>query len=160
MAFSAAATAAAPPAPRFELRYFPLLAKGAGPALVAEHSGLPWAGSGSLGFSIEREWPALKPSAPFGQLPLLTVLDDRGEGRSFTIAQSTAIINSIARLAGTQGTSEADVAMSQQLLAEGESAPPRPPALSTRREKSCATCQSPRRLPSRSLASPPPPRSY
>ena len=43
--------------PCFELRYFPLLAKGLGPALVAEHSGLPWAGSASLDFSIERDWP-------------------------------------------------------------------------------------------------------
>ena len=68
--------------PRFEIRYFPLLAKGLGPALVAEHSGLPWSGSETLGFSIERDWATLKPRTPFGQLPLLTVVDS---GASVTV---------------------------------------------------------------------------
>ena len=101
--------------PRFEIRYFPLLAKGLGPALVAEHSGLPWSGSETLGFSIERDWATLKPRTPFGQLPLLTVVDSGA-----SVAQSTAIVNVIARMAGTAGACDDDFAMSQQLLAEGE----------------------------------------
>ena len=31
-------------------RYFPIYAKGLGPAIVAEMSGLPWEGPGSLGW--------------------------------------------------------------------------------------------------------------
>ena len=34
----------------FELRYFPVMAKGLGPTLVAEHSGQSWKGNKDLGF--------------------------------------------------------------------------------------------------------------
>ena len=41
------------------LYYFPLMAKGLGPALVAELSGLPWLGPKDLGFTRD-DWPKLK----------------------------------------------------------------------------------------------------
>lgn len=41
------------------LYYFPLLAKGLGPAIVAEMSGLPWQGPKDLGFTRD-DWPKLK----------------------------------------------------------------------------------------------------
>ena len=111
------------PAPRFELRYFPLMAKGLGPALVAEHSGLPWAGNATLGFTIEDHWSELKPTTPFGQLPLLT---EGVPGKSVNVAQTTAIVNYIGsisglgRIFGQQLLGDDRYAVSEQLLAEGE----------------------------------------
>ena len=101
-------------ATRMELRYFPLLAKGLGPTLVLEHSGLPWAGNRDLPFSIAAEWASLKPVTPFGQLPLLQVAGLP------PIAQTAAIINYVGRTAGTEGQSAADYAWSQMLLADAE----------------------------------------
>jgi hypothetical protein len=103
---------------RFELRYFPVMAKGLGPTLVAECSGIPWVGNKDLGF-IARGGPPgnnfadLKPSLPFGQLPLLTT----AEGDM--VVQTTAIINYIGMIAGTAGSGR-DFAVSQMLIAEAE----------------------------------------
>eukprot|EP00746_Dinoflagellata_sp_MGD_P022715 gnl/MRDRNA2_/MRDRNA2_153176_c0_seq1.p1 gnl/MRDRNA2_/MRDRNA2_153176_c0~~gnl/MRDRNA2_/MRDRNA2_153176_c0_seq1.p1 ORF type:complete len:246 (+),score=54.23 gnl/MRDRNA2_/MRDRNA2_153176_c0_seq1:99-836(+) len=96
-----------------KLRYFPTMAKGLGPALVAELSGLPWLGNKDLGFSRET-WPELKATGkpPFGQVPLL---EDNGR----FIGQSTAIVNYIGKKAKTEGKTQDDYAMSQMLLAEG-----------------------------------------
>ncbi len=56
-----------------------------------------------------------QPSTPFGQLPIL-------EADGLTIGQSTAIANYVARRAGKalEGESDAEFAMSQMLMAEGE----------------------------------------
>jgi len=102
----------------FELRYFPVMAKGLGPTLVAEHSGLPWIGNKDLGFVARGGPPGnnfadLKASLPFGQLPLLTTAD--GD----MVAQTTAILNYIGMLAGTEGSGRA-FAISQMLMAEAE----------------------------------------
>ena len=102
----------------FELIYFPVMAKGLGPTLVAEYSGLPWVGNKDLGF-IARGGPPgknfadIKAKTPFGQLPLLTT----AEGDM--IAQTVAIVNYIGMLAGTQGCG-LDYATSQMLIAEAE----------------------------------------
>ncbi|GMH93044.1 hypothetical protein TrVE_jg7784 [Triparma verrucosa] len=105
--------------PRFELRYFQLMARGLGPALVAEHSGLSWAGNKTLVFDTTDHWAALKPSTPFGQLPLLTV-----PGSNFQVAQTTAIISYIGRISGSESSATSDrsdlYALSQMLLAEAE----------------------------------------
>jgi glutathione S-transferase len=95
-----------------ELRYFNVMAKGLGPALVLEYSGLEWRGSKDLGFHGGL-WQDLKPKTPFGQLPLLTL--PTGE----MIAQTTAIINYIGKTAGTEG-SGSSYATSQMLLGEAE----------------------------------------
>ena len=96
-----------------ELRYFPLMAKGLGPTLVAEFSGVPWKGNKDLGYSRD-DWPALKPKTPFGQLPLLTT-----PGGTL-VAQTAAIINYIGKVAGTEGESADEFALSQMLMAEAE----------------------------------------
>lgn len=102
----------------FELIYFPVMAKGLGPTLVAEWSGLQWVGNKDLGFVARGGPPGLnfadvKPKTPFGQLPLLTTA--AGE----MVAQTTAIINYIGMLAGTEG-SGVEYAISQMLIAEAE----------------------------------------
>jgi len=102
----------------FELLYFPVMAKGLGPTLAAEFSGLKWAGNKDLGF-IARGGPPgknfvdIKASLPFGQLPLLTT----AEGDM--VAQTTAILNYIGMIAGTEGSGR-DYAVSQMLIAEAE----------------------------------------
>lgn len=102
----------------FELRYFPVMAKGLGPTLVAEWSGNSWVGNKDLGF-IARGGPPgnnfddLKAKLPFGQLPLLTTSDGA------MVAQTTAIVNYIGMVSGTEGTG-LDFAVSQMLIAEAE----------------------------------------
>ena len=109
---TASKTASKPKTDPFTLRYFPLMAKGLGPALVAEFSGLPWIGSKDAGYKRD-DWEALKPTTPFGQLPLLTTAE------GVYIAQTTAIINFIGKTARTEGEGH-DFAVSQMLLAEAE----------------------------------------
>ena len=102
----------------FELVYFPVMAKGLGPTLVAEFSGMAWVGNKTLGF-IARGGPPgknfadIKAKLPFGQLPLLTTAD--GE----MVVQTTAILNYIGMVAGTEG-SGIEYAVSQMLMAEAE----------------------------------------
>lgn len=109
---------AAAPEP-FELRYFPVMAKGLGPALAAEFSGLPWKGSTDLNFvtgtgaNPSEAWAKLKADSPFGQLPILTTAE------GVMIAQTTAIINYIGKAGGTEGEGH-DFALSQMLIAESE----------------------------------------
>ena len=100
----------------FTLIYFPLLAKGFGPALVAEFSGLKWNGPKTIGWSSRNDWKTMKPTTTFGQLPLLKTKD------GLQINQTTAIVNWIAKKAGTKlsGENEKDWIMSQMLVAEGE----------------------------------------
>lgn len=97
-----------------KLTYFQVMAKGLGPALVCELSGLPWVGPRDTGFTRE-EWPTLKASGkcPFGQLPILEI-----DGQN--IGQSIAIVNYIGKRAGMEGQDSIEFAMSQALLAEGE----------------------------------------
>jgi len=96
------------------LRYFPILARGLGPALVCEYSGLKWAGNADSGFTFA-DWPNLKATTPFGQLPLLTTSDGK------QIGQTLAIINYVAKLAGAELEGEGDdFVMSQMLMSETE----------------------------------------
>lgn len=97
-----------------KLTYFPVMAKGLGPALVAELSGLPWAGNKDNGFTRDK-WAAMKEAgmSPFGQLPLL-------EDEGLNIGQSIAIVNYIGKKAKTEGDTPTEYAISQMLLAEAE----------------------------------------
>mmetsp|Transcript_28571 Transcript_28571/g.58404 ORF Transcript_28571/g.58404 Transcript_28571/m.58404 type:complete len:556 (+) Transcript_28571:130-1797(+) len=114
------------PPPAFTLLYFPLMARGLGPALVAEYSGLPWAGPLSVGFDAKRDWPVLKASSatPFGQLPIMTL--HGGDEEEVVVAQTAAIVNCIARMASNEdgdsleGAPGAPFATSQMLLGEAE----------------------------------------
>lgn len=95
--------------------YFNVHAKGLGPALALEMSGLPWQGPKDMGWNTDEGWPALKASGkcPFGQLPLLI---DGG----LNIGQTCAILNYIGKKAKMEGETEADYVISQALLIEGE----------------------------------------
>jgi len=97
-----------------KLTYFSVMAKGLGPALVCELSGLPWQGPMDTGFTAE-QWPKLKASGkcPFGQLPLLEV-------DGLNIGQCVAIVNYVGKKAGTEGKDLAEFAMSQTLIAQAE----------------------------------------
>ena len=104
-----------------ELYYFPLYAKGLGPALVAEFSGLAWKGPAETGWDSS-QWRAeggLKASgaSPFGQLPLL-----KTGGPAGNIGQTVAIVNFIGKTAGPalEGTDEREYAVSQMLICEAE----------------------------------------
>lgn len=98
-----------------KLTYFPLMAKGLGPALVAECSGLPWVGPKDDATPVFDRWGAMKESgvSPFGQLPLL-------QDGALNIGQCTAIMNYIGKKAGTEGKDAAEYGVSQMLIAEGE----------------------------------------
>jgi glutathione S-transferase len=63
--------------------------------------------------AVGDDWSSLKPSCPFGQLPIL-----KDEGR--TIAQSGAILRYIARKAKIEGNTDQDFAVSEELLQEAE----------------------------------------
>lgn len=97
-----------------KLYYFSVHAKGLGPALALEVSGLPWLGPKGMGWT-EDKWPELKATgkSPFGQLPLL-IAD------GINISQTTAIVNFIGKKAKMEGDTDADFAISQALIAEGE----------------------------------------
>ncbi len=93
--------------------------------------------AGGLDYEWERnpQWPALKPATPFGQLPFL----EHGHiklGQSMAIARYTCVllksepdsllltagvfipIRYLGRLAGLQGDTNEDFAMSEQLIEE------------------------------------------
>lgn len=88
------------------------------------------AGNATVGFNVGTDWAAIKPQAPFGQLPLLTVpaatawasspYARSGDEACTHIGQTAAIINYIGKTAGTEGDTAEAFATSQQLLAEGE----------------------------------------
>ena len=120
---AAAAASAASATPAFELRYWEVMAKGLGPALVAEWSGQKWAGSASLNHTKD-DFLAMRESgeAPFGQLPLLHV-PANAKGGKRVIAQTVAIMNHIGALAGTDGGDDLtgrEWTTSQMLIAEAE----------------------------------------
>eukprot|EP00038_Savillea_parva_P000313 m.95485 g.95485 ORF g.95485 m.95485 type:complete len:284 (-) comp10109_c0_seq1:111-962(-) len=100
----------------FTLLYFPLLAKGLGPALVAEFSGMKWKGPKSIGFEA-KSWKEFKAAgeSPFGQMPILEIDEIR-------MSQTTAIVNTIARKTGAslEGGPGHQFAVSQMLIAESE----------------------------------------
>ena len=102
--------------PSLRLVYFDVMAKGMQVTMVAHHSGLSWEGKPE-GFAWRDGTNAMKPRAPFGQLPLLFV----GGDDTAPVAQTTAIAAVIGKLAGTDGAENTnDFAMSSMLVAEAE----------------------------------------
>ena len=102
--------------PSLRLVYFDVMAKGMQVTMVAHHSGLSWEGKPE-GFAWRDGEKAMKPHAPFGQLPLLFV----GGDDTAPVAQTTAIAAVIGKLAGTDGAENTnDFAMSSMLVAEAE----------------------------------------
>ncbi|KAJ1452933.1 hypothetical protein M885DRAFT_525614 [Pelagophyceae sp. CCMP2097] len=90
-----------------KLTYFNLWAKGPASGLALMHSGLHWEGVNPAA------WKEMKPTTPFGELPVLEV-----EGLGM-IGHEAAILNYIER-ANPAKLSDRDFAVSQQLLSEGE----------------------------------------
>ena len=105
MAELAASAADAP----LKLIYFPLWAKGPAPALALAHSGLAWTGENP------GDWKALKPTTPWGELPVLEI---PGAG---ALGHELAILNYLGtRAAALRGATEAEFLVSQQLVCEAE----------------------------------------
>ena len=97
-----------------KLTYFPVMAKGLQLALAAEFSGLDWEGEQKVKGDGPDDWPQLKAKTPFGQMPFFVTPE------GLTIGQSVAIANYIGRKGGMLGESDADFAVSQMCMAEGE----------------------------------------
>eukprot|EP00658_Telonema_sp_P-2_P006517 TRINITY_DN12465_c0_g1_i5.p1 TRINITY_DN12465_c0_g1~~TRINITY_DN12465_c0_g1_i5.p1 ORF type:complete len:277 (+),score=78.44 TRINITY_DN12465_c0_g1_i5:108-938(+) len=97
-----------------EFTYFGVFAKGLGPVLCLQLSGLDWTGH-SITAETRHKWVEMKEAgkAPFGQLPILQV---NGE----TMAQTVAICNFIGRVAEMEGVNEHEFALSQMLMCEAE----------------------------------------
>jgi len=92
----------------YTLYYWPIYARGYLPALIASVGGL------SFHWDKTVEWPAFKSETPFGQLPVLKTKD------GLTVGQSLAIVRFLARKAKLQGETDAEFAMSEQLIQEAE----------------------------------------
>mmetsp|Transcript_2580 Transcript_2580/g.4412 ORF Transcript_2580/g.4412 Transcript_2580/m.4412 type:complete len:243 (-) Transcript_2580:445-1173(-) len=92
-----------------KLTYFPVFAKGPSVALALEHCGLHWEGA------FPANWPTLKPTTPWGHLPLLELPDGS------LIGHEGAILNWIARQKPVAaGATDADKAISDQLYYQAE----------------------------------------
>ena len=84
-----------------QLTYFPLWAKGPGPALALAHSGLRWRGV------FPEDWASLKPQTAWSKLPILQV--DNGPS-SLTVAHELAIMSYIGRAVPEMGgTTDSDL---------------------------------------------------
>jgi len=99
----------AEPGKPLKFTYFSVMAKGLQPVLCLEVGGVPFTGG-----AVE-DWKALKPTTPFGQLPLL-----EDETAGVAMAQSVAICNYIGKKAGSLGATDAEFALSQMLMQEAE----------------------------------------
>lgn len=92
-----------------KITYFGVKAKALFPMLVAEIGGVPY-----IWEKVEMaDWPAMKASTPFGQLPIMS----HGE---VSIAQSNAIAMYIGKKANLLGSTDVDFATSMMLVAEYE----------------------------------------
>jgi glutathione S-transferase len=95
-----------------QLTYFPLWAKGPGPALALAHSGLRWRGV------FPEDWASLKPQTAWSKLPILQV--DNGPS-SLTVAHELAIMSYIGRAVPEMGgTTDSDFTSSLQVMCECE----------------------------------------
>jgi len=92
----------------YTLYYFPIFARGYAPALVASVGGL------NFEWNKQPDWPAFKSQTPFGQLPVLKTKD------GLTVGQSLAIVRFLARKAKLEGETDAEYALSEQLIQESE----------------------------------------
>ncbi|KAJ1548227.1 hypothetical protein HK405_003928 [Cladochytrium tenue] len=90
----------------FKLEYFPIRGRGDLVRLVLVASGVTWE---DVVYDRKTEWPAIKPSMPFGQLPVLTEYDASGN-EVLRIAQSMAIERYLSRRLGLAGSTLQDSA--------------------------------------------------
>eukprot|EP00929_Paragymnodinium_shiwhaense_P112188 TRINITY_DN80449_c0_g1_i1.p1 TRINITY_DN80449_c0_g1~~TRINITY_DN80449_c0_g1_i1.p1 ORF type:complete len:253 (+),score=64.14 TRINITY_DN80449_c0_g1_i1:80-760(+) len=91
--------------------YFPVFAKGPAIALALEHSGMEWKGA----FVVPADWKAMKPTTPWGELPVLEI---PGVGM---LGHEIAILSYVARqVPAMSGDNDVEWSVSQQLLYEAE----------------------------------------
>lgn len=93
----------------FTLHYFPLAGNGHGPRLALAAVGANWKND----FITFDQWPAKKPSTPFGQLPVLEITE--ASGKSWQLAETHAIVRFIFRRF-RPGVSEEDFALIDSLV--------------------------------------------
>jgi hypothetical protein len=95
------------------LAYFPLWARGPGPALALSHAKLPWE------CKLPEDWETMKPTTDFSKLPILTITDTRD--KKFTISHELAILGFVGRVrAEMAGETHDDWSISTQLMGECE----------------------------------------
>ncbi|KAJ3281313.1 hypothetical protein HK104_000088 [Borealophlyctis nickersoniae] len=96
-------------APSLKLTYFNIKARAEPIRLALTIAGIPFEDE-----RIERDsWPALKPTTPFGQLPVLTIVDG---GKTTQLAQSDAILRYVGRLGKLYPDDPLEAARVDQLL--------------------------------------------
>lgn len=95
--------------PTLSLQYFPLWAKGPGPALALSHSTLPWSCE-----ILYKSWPKLKPTTDFSKLPILRL------SPTSTISHELAILSYISKVEPEMsgGGNVEDWSTSMQLMCE------------------------------------------
>ena len=100
------------------LNYFPVNAKGTAIALALDHASLEWEGvfikPGGTMEDLLADWGEMKPTTPFGELPLLTIPDVG------IIAHELAILNFIGRKTALGGKDDKEYAASAQLMQMSE----------------------------------------
>jgi glutathione S-transferase len=93
-------------------------AKGTAIALALDHAGLEWEGvfikPGGTMEELLANWGELKPTTPFGELPILTTPD------AGVIGHELAILNYIGRKTALGGTGDKEFAASAQLMQMSE----------------------------------------
>merc|ERR1711963_1033807 len=91
--------------PKLTLTYFDIRGRGEVPRLVMANGGLNWT---DIRVSFA-QWPAVKPTMPYGTMPLLGV-----DGRNFT--QSIAIQSYLAKITGIYPSRLVDQLMTDQIV--------------------------------------------
>ena len=95
-------------APKVKLTYFNLRAKGEPARLLLAYGGIKYEDY-RVSFEDQREWKAMKPTTPYGSLPLL-------EWDGVCIAQSMAIARFLAREVGLAGRNSLEAAQVDEIV--------------------------------------------
>merc|ERR1712025_202802 len=95
-------------APKVKLTYFNLRAKGEPARLLLAYGGIKYEDY-RVSFEDQREWKAMKPTTPYGSLPLL-------EWDGTCVAQSMAIARFLAREVGLAGRNNLEGAQIDEII--------------------------------------------
>ena len=95
-------------APKVKLTYFNLRAKGEPARLLLAYGGIKYEDY-RVSFEDQREWKAMKPTTPYGSLPLL-------EWDGVCIAQSMAIARFLAKEVGLAGRNNLEAAQVDEIV--------------------------------------------
>ena len=95
-------------APKVKLTYFNLHAKGEPARLLLAYGGIKYEDY-RVSFEDQREWKAMKPTTPYGSLPLL-------EWDGVRIAQSMAIARFLAKEVGLAGRNNLEAAQVDEIV--------------------------------------------